>query len=181
MKINKNIKKWQEKNVFFNLKNKWVEFKGMYCIDQNANLLEYYTVKRSDSVIVLPIIENELVLPKTYYRHGIKKLTLDFPGGRIEEGSINNIIEDILKRELHIEKEDVKSIKVLNTKGYFVDSSFSTQKLFICQAIISLTITNHKLPRISLNKENLYNISNELQCLQCKMAINELLFNIIKG
>ncbi|WP_228040136.1 hypothetical protein [Nodosilinea sp. LEGE 07088] len=43
-------------------------------------MLEYWRVEKADSVIILPLQNQRLILPPHTYRPGMGKLTLDFQG-----------------------------------------------------------------------------------------------------
>jgi len=168
--------KWTVKDIFFTYKTPWVTFNGEYCIDENKNVLEYYTVTRVDSIIILPFIKDQLLMPKLYYRHGIKKNTLDFPGGRLNsKKNYIEIVYSILKKELNISKKNIFKIIKLNNKGWIVDSSFSTQKLYGVEVHILDTDNFSTKDLVKPSKTNLYNLIRTIECLQCRMVLIEWL------
>lgn len=169
-------KSWKVNERFFNLKNKWVEFIGESCEDKDGNELEYYRVNRSDSLIIIPICGNKIILPQIYYRHGIEKDTLDFPGGRFpNDRKFEDVSHEILFKELGIQKHQVKSLEVLNENGWYVDSSFSNQRLF--GVVAHLDDKDVKLfgKTVDCDTENLRQILESLICLQCRAVFIEWL------
>lgn len=165
--------KWKILDEFVKIKTKWVSFYGEHCIDENNEILEYYTVERADSIVILPFINNKLLLPMNYYRHGVKKHTLDFPGGRFEK-NINKIdtIYNILQKELNVSKENVDTIEELNSIGWIVDSSFSTQRLYAVAVHIShIDGDNIESNLIETTWDNMSNILSKIECLQCRAVL----------
>lgn len=155
---------------FFTFKNRWVTFFGEKCIDDNDNTIEYYRVDRADSIIVLPISEHGLIVPSKFYRHGIQSVTVDFPGGRFEgEMSLLQRASEIVTSELAIASENIKNLESLNSKGWAVDSSFSTQRLFGVVAWIDAP----ELETIALKHNELNTLLETLECLQCRSVLME--------
>lgn len=134
--------------------------------------MEYYRVQRADSIIVIPIINGKLLLPQKYYRHGINEVTLDFPGGRLEKDvSIEDCVKGIINREILVEDKSIKKIEVLNEDGWYVDSSFSSQKLY--GVITHIDVKNNNFLRLVDIDVSLIGILEELQCMQCRTVFNE--------
>ncbi len=176
------MKKYKIINKFFCFKSKWVEFIGERCEDEKKDLLEYYRVVRCDSLIVLPIVGNKLLFPQKYYRHGISNITLDFPGGRIEDlKKIKNTAKKILKKELSIHSKDIQNIQIINNEGLYVDSSFSTQQVYTCIAYLDeKNFKFNKIKCIEINKDNIISLYNIMKCIQCKNSLMEFYLNIYK-
>lgn len=176
------MKEWKVKAELLNIKNQWIQFIGEKCIDNENKELEYYRVIRADSVVIIPIINNHIIKPQSYYRHGIKKHTLDFPGGRLTNSEIiNETITDILEKELHIQAENITEIDILNiSKPWHVDSSFSSQKLYAATVQISPNCKIFKKEQmLKITKENILNLYNIIDCLQCRMTLIEWYLNPI--
>lgn len=72
---------WQLLETLVHLKNQWITFVGERLLDKQGKNITYWRVERSDSVIVIPILEEMIILPKPFYRHGVGYQTHDFPGG----------------------------------------------------------------------------------------------------
>ena len=77
---------WTVRDRFYQQKNQWLTLVGEHLINDEADVLEYWRVEKADSVIILPIYQNHLLLPHPQYRPGIGHYTLDFPGGRLQKG-----------------------------------------------------------------------------------------------
>lgn len=167
------MKKWQVIDEFIKIKNRWIEFYGENCIDEENNKLEYYRVKRADSIIIIPIINDKLLLPKKYYRHGINEITLDFPGGRWEKGVLFvDCVENIIRKELLLENRYIKKIERLNENGWYSDSSFSSQKVFGAVVYIDAPDKNFS-ESVDVNGNSIGSILKELDCMQCRTVFNE--------
>lgn len=170
-------------DTFFNYKSKWVEFIGEVCFD-GRNKLDYYRIKRSDSIIILPIIDDKLLFPQLYYRHGVQEYTLDFPGGRIDStDNINSSVLKILKNELGVFEKDVSSIQLVSSeKGYYVDSSFSTQKLYTVTVTLNSNEKKYKKKSLlKINKDNIWELYSKMDCLQCRFALIDWYLKYRKG
>ena len=97
------------------LSNEWITLIGERIEDENGELLDYWRVERADSVIVIPVINDTIILPKPYYRHGVGGTTYDFPGGRIvsSETPLQAAFR-ILDKELSVKSDHVASIHSIN-------------------------------------------------------------------
>lgn len=160
-------------NRFANLSTPWFTLIGEH-IQEEGQTLDYWRIEKADSVIVLPIQENQLLLPAPIYRPGIGQETLDFPGGRCpKEQDPADAAPKILKRELGIEAEAITSLQAINSQGWAVNSSFSNQKLygFIAQ------LNSDPVPKLghayATNKAGITSLRAELDCLQCRMVLLE--------
>jgi 8-oxo-dGTP pyrophosphatase MutT (NUDIX family) len=81
------LKKWrtlEEKNVF---KNKWVSIRQETVETHEGKIIDDYFIHEDpDVVIIVPITaDNEVVLIRQY-KHGIREITVEVPGGAIDEG-----------------------------------------------------------------------------------------------
>ncbi len=92
----------------------WMEF-----IIWRTNLKSWiYLVVKADSVIALTIQNNKIICTRSYFRPGVQKCTLDFPGGRLPEGkSPQEIVPSIIKRELGVSRKYIVNIESLNEKN----------------------------------------------------------------
>jgi hypothetical protein len=177
---------WQKLETFVEIRNKWVTFIGERFKDENGQHLDYWRVEKADSVIVLPMFRNFLVLPPPYFRPGINTCTYDFPGGRVLPGKLPiEMVPLIIKKEVDIDCDKILSIHQINDNGYFINSSFSNQKLYGFSVEI-----DHSLPlmeRTELLKINMNNpkeiqdLLNKLHCLQCRALLLEHLYKIEHG
>ena len=100
------MKEWKREDRFFQLRTPWAAFFGEHLIDDKGARLEYYRVEKADSVIVVPVQGDRLLFPKNQYRPGAGKVTLDFPGGRVDEKrGVAASAARIIEKELGIPAE----------------------------------------------------------------------------
>jgi 8-oxo-dGTP pyrophosphatase MutT (NUDIX family) len=166
------MKKWKVIDKFIHIKNRWIEFIGEHCVE-NGKQIEYYSVVRSDSIVILVFQNGKLLLPKTYYRHGIKEDTLDFPGGRLDGyEEKEDAVYGILLKELQIDRQFVDNIELINNfEGWAVDSSFSSQKLYVAIVNLYSSLQSENLEFIDITKVNIDDLIKKIDCLQCKSAL----------
>jgi hypothetical protein len=172
-----NGKDWLLIDTLVRLENKWIKMVGERVENESGQRLDYWRVERCNSVIVIPIHKNRIILPLPKYRHGIGKTTYDFPGGRCEDDSnLKGTVLNILKQELLVDSGDVVKLTAINHDGWIVDSSFSNQCLFAFEALLA--------PDMSLNPSIVYmsqpadtqgamEVLQFLTCLQCRGALLE--------
>jgi hypothetical protein len=179
----KQLKHWILKDKFLELRSKWVKIIGEHLEDNQGQILEYWRVEKADSVIILPIQNNHLILPPPNYRHGVGELTLDFPGGRVRDAESPEVtIPSILFRELGISENNIIKFSALNNQGWLVNSSFSNQKLYGCVAEIqpNLEIDQEYIGAVyPINSSGINNLLNNLHCLQCRAVLMQWWLNQI--
>ena len=133
--------------------------------------------KKADSVIILPIQNQQLILPPPTYRPGLGEKTLDFPGGRVPEGEqAVTVVPKILQRELGITPETISQLIPLNTQGWAINSSFSNQKLFSFVVELQPTVeipSNFVGAMYPINDDGIALLLNSLTCLQCRAVLLE--------
>lgn len=167
---------WQVQDRFLELHSRWMTLIGEHLQDDQGNLLEYWRIEKADSVIVLPIYDNCILLPSPSYRPGVGQATLDFPGGRIAEGqNPEQAAIDVLKRELGIEAAAVMQLSSLNPQGWMVNSSFSNQKLYGFIAQIDDTKERPQLATVTYTTtlSGIQELLQHLTCLQCRTVLLE--------
>ncbi|MFN5514805.1 MAG: NUDIX domain-containing protein [Cyanobacteriota bacterium] len=120
---------WTYLDEFAELRSPWARLLGERWQDDQGRVLDYWRVERADSVIILPIQNGEILLPKPQFRPGLKTQTWDFPGGRVQ-GELRTSAEGILAKELGVEPSALAQLTPLNAEGWAVNSSFSNQKLY---------------------------------------------------
>jgi hypothetical protein len=167
--------KWQVLASIVSIENAWIRLTGEYILDDKGRKLTYWRIDRTDSVIIIPIHNDEIILPKPFYRHGIKDVAYDFPGGRHDgKKSFKENACQILERELGISKEDLISLVPVNDQGWSVDSSFSSQRVFVFEAVlkntaeISLNMIGLKVP---MDKNGVSTILEKINCIQCRCTL----------
>jgi hypothetical protein len=170
---------WQVQDRFLEINSRWLTLVGEHLQDDRGEILEYWRIEKADSVIVIPIQGDRILLPKPSYRAGIGQNTLDFSGGRVPAGQNPQLAAiATLKRELGIEASAIAQLIPLNTEGWAVNSSFSNQKLYGFVA--------HLEPNAKLDPElvevtypstldGIQNLLEAMTCLQCRAVLLEWL------
>lgn len=160
-------KPWQILSRETSVHSKWVKVYKDQVLDDEGNELEYWHVDRSDSVIVLVRQGEKFLLPAPQWRPGVERRTLDFPGGRIEGADPEVAAQKVIRRELKIDSHVKLRLKALTVQPLFVDSSFSSQKLYgyIVEIPSSLLVDAQKFTELEL--------LDQLQCLQCRALLLE--------
>jgi hypothetical protein len=165
-------KYWRVEERFLELRSKWLTLIAEKLQDDHGNILEYWRVEKADSVVVLPIHNNFIILPPPSYRPGVGELTLDFPGGRVRDGESPEIaVSSILLRELGISENQITKISALNNQGWLVNSSFSNQKLygFVAEVQSNVEIDAEYIGALyPLNDTGINDLLNHINCLQCR-------------
>lgn len=174
---------WQTLERFVEIRSSWLTLIGEKLQDEQQRILDYWRVEKADSVIIVTIQSGLFLLPKPSYRPGVKKATLDFPGGTVlPEQTTVEAATIILKRELEIKESDIISLKPLNQIGWAINSSFSNQKLFgFVAEINSQTVINADKLTTTTYTNTVSGINNLLQhltCLQCRAVLLEWKQNI---
>jgi 8-oxo-dGTP pyrophosphatase MutT (NUDIX family) len=175
--VNPLEKEWQICDRFLELHSRWMTLIGEHLQDHRGEILEYWRIEKADSVIVLPIQGDRILLPSPSYRPGIGQITLDFPGGRVSAGQSSEQAAIVtLKRELGIEVTEITQLLPLSAEGWTVNSSFSNQKLYGFMAQIDHTTT---LPpelvkdTYLVTPAGVNHLLKELNCLQCRAVLLE--------
>jgi hypothetical protein len=167
---------WQVQDRFLDLRSRWMTLIGEHLHDHQGNLLEYWRIEKADSVIVLPIVAEHLLLPAPSYRPGVGQATLDFPGGRVAEGqSPEQAAIATLTRELPIAITAITQLVPLNRTGWPVNSSFSNQHLygFVAQIDLAYPLTDGGVLSYPTTPTGVQALLQQLDCLQCRAALLE--------
>jgi hypothetical protein len=169
--------KWQRLKPIIEIHSTWLSLFGESWKDEDNNELEYWRVEKADSVIILPIWNNSIILPPETFRVGVNTCTFDFPGGRVEKDKKpQEMISKILERELGVHSEAIKTIRSLNEEGWLINSSFSNQKLygFVAEIADDYYITKERMGKIFPNsKDGIQDLFKILNCLQCRAILLE--------
>ena len=182
-------KNWETVSEIIRLENPWLTVVGERLLDDQGRLLDYWRVEKPHSAIAITLCGEDLIFPKPSYRPGVKCCTLDFPGGRVPTGTApQDVIPQILQRELGLVADDILSLEPLNHRhhhpkqGFFINSSFSNQQLHGFVARIrgdakSLDPSKLHVKRFSsvLSKGEIPSLLSELTCLQCRSLLLEWL------
>ena len=169
--------KWEVLGSIVTIENPWMKLIGERLLDEEGRELDYWRIDRADSIIIIPIQSNDIVLPRRFYRPGIQELSYDFPGGRLEKGlSASEAALRILTRELDIDRPEVESLAPLCENGWAVDSSFSSQRVFPFRAYIKAEVSFSPKTigiREPVNQAGVKRILDKLSCLQCRCTLLE--------
>ena len=171
------MNKWHKVKPIVEIHSAWLSLFAESWKDEKNNELEYWRVEKADSVIVLPIWKNSIVLPHKYFRVGINTCTFDFPGGRVEKyKQPQEMISKILERELGVHSEAINTIKSLNQDGWLINSSFSNQKLygFVVEISDDYSIPKDQIGKIfPKTRDGILDLLKILNCLQCRAILLE--------
>lgn len=164
---------------FCDLKTPWFRLIGEHLENDRGEILDYWRVERSDSVIVLPMHRQRWLFPPAVVRPGAGLATWDFPGGRaLADLPLVESALSILQRELQIPSDRVQSCEPLNPGGWWINSSFSNQKLYGFVAEID---ENYDPPSTAIGA--IYQTSEskmlleQLTCLQCRSLLQQWILN----
>jgi hypothetical protein len=171
------MKAWLVLNAIAKLQSPWLTVIAERLQDEQGHLLDYWRIEKADSLVILPIQAETLLLPSASYRPGIACCTLDFPGGRIDPTqSLESVAHSILKRELGIPAAGIRQLQRLNPEGWAVNSSFSNQKLFGMVAQIEPTLVLDRVgSRFPCQPAGIQSLRQQLTCLQCRAVLQEWL------
>ncbi len=173
---------WETLSRFIEINSPWLKLIGEKLKDDQDRILDYWRIEKADSVIVIPIQNQQLLFPIATYRPGVQKITLDFPGGRLPPGvSPRQGAVTILNKELGIRAEDLTQITPINQQGWSVNSSFSNQLLYGFAATLTETTTVDPAylgSSYPLNSTGIENLLEDLTCLQCRALLLEWLRKI---
>lgn len=168
---------WRLCDRILQFQTKWFTLIGEHLQPSNGTVLEYWRIEKADSVIIIPIQNQQLILPSSTYRPGLGKTTLDFPGGRCPKSQpLEQAAVSILKRELGIAAATISQLTLLNQTGWAVNSSFSNQKLygFVAQLQPEVVIPmKHVGVTYPATTKGIQLLLNEISCLQCRLVLRE--------
>jgi len=170
---------WQILDRFVEIRSPWVTFIGEHLQDDTGKILDYWRVEKEDSVIIIPIQNQQFLFPIPMYRPGVGEKTLDFPGGRVPTGKTPlEVAPIILKRELGITENAIECLSPINKEGWAINSSFSNQKLYGFVTKISQDFAmNPELlgTMYRTSQDGISTLLNKLTCLQCRSLLLEFL------
>lgn len=173
-------KGWPVQDRFLELRSRWMTLIGEHLQDDQGQTLEYWRIEKADSLIVLPLQCDRIVLPPPSYRPGMGQASLDFPGGRVPEGASREQLEQtaiaILKRELAVDESEIIQLRPLNTGGWPVNSSFSNQKLYGYVANLASTakvLPGQDFETYPVTATGIQQLKQSLTCLQCRAVLLE--------
>lgn len=176
---------WTVQDCFLELHSHWLTLMGEHLQDHQGNVLEYWRIEKADSVIVLPIQNEQILLPVPSYCPGVGSVTLDFPGGRVPPGtSPEQAAIATLQRELGVDSGSIEQLITLNSTGWAVNSSFSNQKLygFVAHIHSATKLANERIAATySVTPAEIHPLLEILNCLQCRAVLLEWILNVTDG
>ncbi|MGF1602944.1 MAG: NUDIX hydrolase [Thermosynechococcaceae cyanobacterium] len=168
---------WRVQDRFLDLRSQWLTLIGEHLQDTQGEIREYWRIEKADSVVILPLLNHQIILPSPSYRPGLGIATLDFPGGRVPAyQSPQTVVPAILNRELGIEAAAIANLTALNQQGWPVNSSFSNQTLYglIAELQPDTPIAPDFLgATYETTKEGVESLLKDLLCLQCRTVLLE--------
>jgi hypothetical protein len=173
----KNTNEWRLLKEFVRTSSQWVSLIGEQWLCDKGKVLEYWRVEKVDSVIVLPVHRGVLLTAKSTFRPGVRRETLDFPGGRLPDGkSPVDIVPMLLERELGVSPADILNIRPLNSEKWDINSSFSNQGLWAFVANIASSwepVESLIGLQASTDDTGINLMLEKLDCLQCRAVLLE--------
>ncbi len=168
-----NEQPWQFQETILSLQTGWLTLLGEKLKTPQGELLDYWRVEKADSVIVLPVYQQHLLLPPPVYRPGVGRFTWDFPGGRrSDDQNLQDAATAILERELGV----AGCLSPINQVGWPINSSFSNQHLygFVAEIRSDAVLIPDKLgATYPLTNQGIQSLLNRLICLQCRSLLME--------
>jgi hypothetical protein len=164
---------WQMLDRFLEIRSRWLTLLGEHWQDHHGQTLEYWRLEKADSVIVVPICEQQLLLPPPTYRPGIAAATWDFPGGRLPATqSPAAVVPDILQRELGLPATAIDRLTPLNLTGWAINSAFSNQLLYGFVADVTAPLETLTLGQTyPTTLSGIQTLLEQLTCLQCRAVL----------
>ncbi|ESA38168.1 nudix hydrolase [Leptolyngbya sp. Heron Island J] len=163
---------WQFQETILSLQTGWLTLLGEKLKTPQGERLDYWRVEKADSVIVLPVHRQHLLLPPPVYRPGVGQSTWDFPGGRCPDGqSLQCAATTILERELGVADSGLSCLSPINQTGWPINSSFSNQRLhgFVAEIKPDVSLVPEKLgATYPLTHLGIQSLLDRLICLQCR-------------
>ncbi|NTU81901.1 MAG: NUDIX hydrolase [Chloroflexales bacterium] len=176
---------WERLEQIVSVDSPWVRLVAERWRDEAGRLLDYWRAERAHSVIVAAVQGGRLLVPRPMFRPGVGRPTLDLAGGRLPAGQTPlEAAPAILRRELGIPAEAVRALRPVNEVGWIVNSSFESQLLFGVLAEIdeAATPAPELLERaVPYDMVGVAALARELECLQCRAVLQELLLTMGEG
>ena len=171
------MEQWKTLERFVEISSPWLTLIGEKLQARQGQILDYWRVEKADSVVIVTIQGDRLLLPKPMYRPGLQSTTLDFPGGRVPaDMKPVNVVPEIFERELGVSALAIGKITPLNQTGWAINSSFSNQKLygFVAEIDPTVSINTNRLGGTYPKTSTGFNLLlQDLTCLQCRAVLLE--------
>lgn len=153
---------WKTIDIKLQFGNEWISVYENLVQTSKGNKIKYTTTKSSDIVVIIPIIDNKIIMVQCY-RYPTNSSHIEFPAGHLEK---NETITQCAKREL-LEETGYSSQNIEFIHSYYVSPGRSDQMVHIFRAI--------DLVKKHQNLEN----DEELEVIQ--MTKNEIKNSILNG
>ena len=168
---------WKTLDRFLEIRSPWFTLLGEHLEDDRQQVIDYWRVEKTDSVVLLTLHDGQLLFPLLNYRPGLGQATLDFPGGRVSEGQTpETVVPKILEKELGLREDAIAHLTLLNPRGWPINSSFSNQKLygFVVEIDPTISVNPDLLGAIyPTTSEGIRSLFQDLTCLQCRAVLLE--------
>jgi len=151
------------------VQSKWITIYKDAVKSNDGRMLEYVTVDRSDSVIVIVLKEGKFILGSEQFRPGADVKTLDFVGGRVDSFEPAEAAGVTLRREFSLDESVLLDIMPITKVPLYVDSAFSNQKLhgYIVKLESEVTLPG------DVKSYTYDELLGDLKCLQCRAILLE--------
>ncbi len=176
---------WERLETIVSVESPWVRLVAERWRDDGGRLLDYWRAERAHSVIVPALQGGRLLVPRPMFRPGVGRPTLDLAGGRLPQGQTPDAAAlAILQRELGLGPETVRALRPLNADGWAINSSFEDQLLF--GVVAEIAEGAHADPAlveraVPFDRAGLRGLLGEIECLQCRAVLLELLLGELAG
>lgn len=173
------MKDWTRTATLTTLETPWIRLIGERWDTNGGGSVDYWRTETDDSVIVIPEMDGQLLLPQPMFRPGVGRNTLDFPGGRCPRGvTAADAAFGIIVRELGVARRQITDMQPLTALPLLVNSSTSNQKLFGFHAKLaglppSSSLVAHQ--RYATDEQGVQRLLQDLECLQCRALLLEWL------
>jgi len=166
------LKHWETLSSERILQTPWFEIRKDACRTAEGHLIpEYYTWNKRDCVIIFPLTEDRRVILIRQYRHGLKKVCVDYPGGTVDKGS--TVLASARQELIEETGYDAKDFELIGS--YAMDSSYSNQMAHFVVAgrCERASVPDHpqevtEIMKIPLNE--LGNFANKhIECVLCSL------------
>ncbi|MCJ2120611.1 NUDIX hydrolase [Methylobacterium sp. J-001] len=129
-------KAWTVTQSRYVLRDRWLTVRADYCVTSRGVVLApYYVVERPDFVAVLAIDRDDHVILVRQYRHGLRTMSLELPGGVMDAGEVDPMA--VAQREL-VEETGYRDgrFRLLVTLGVQPASASNRAHLVLAEGVV---------------------------------------------